>query len=152
VQEIHADDFRIRVPTKYRVRLYNHFRDAPAYIRQLPIDWNIVKHLPDVYEIRMGEHWMSFSARRTAETPDDLLSFADALSWGRVTPPRLQEIRVADVAGRFLGDLDRGFILWFKKGECLADVRFEGKGEVSGTLAADVRNIINSIEYLPTQA
>jgi hypothetical protein len=143
---IQVGEYTVVVPDHYVVEEFNQFRDMPAFLRDLPFDWDIVKRTPTVFTVRFAEQWLSFHALQTADEPEGLAEMV--FNQTRVRPP-LEDVVVNGIAGKAcggFGDTFSGKEWWLKEsGSHTISFRFEGPGSVSEFTKAEAAKIMNSV-------
>jgi hypothetical protein len=143
---IAVGEYTVVVSDQYAVEEFNQFRDMPAFLRDLPFDWDIVKRTPTVYTVRLGEQWLCFHALPPNDEPDGLAEMI--FHQTRVRPP-LEDVVVHDIPGKAYGGFGDTFSCkewWLKAaGSHVISFRFEGPGAVSEKTKAEVARIMNSV-------
>ena len=142
---IAVGEYTVIVPDQYSVEEFNQFRDMPAFLRDLPFDWDTVKRTPTVYTVRFDGQWLCFAALPLGE-PDDLAE--TVFNQTRVRPP-LEDVVVHGIPGKACGGFGDVFSCkewWLKeRGSHVISFRFEGPGTVSEKTKSEVARIMNSV-------
>ncbi len=143
---IAVGEYTVTVSDEYSVEEFNQFRDMPAFLRDLPFDWEAVKRTPTVYTVRFGSQWLCFHAWPQDNEPDDLAEMI--FDQTRVRPP-LEDVVVHGIAGKAAGGFGDSFSCkewWLKaNGSHVISFRFEGPGPVSEQTRSEVARIMNTV-------
>jgi len=161
IKKIRTDKFIVLVPKKYKVKKRNlclmnklffllfrrkikkEFPGLPSYSPEL-------KALKGCYsyEVKMGTHSFIFHTETGNRKPEDLAELFESQTR---CLPILKDITINDYHGKMYGNYSDQMTWidwWFKKEDCMICFNLQGIGMPAQDIKDDVRDILNSLEYI----
>jgi hypothetical protein len=151
----------VLVPKKYKVKRRNLYLMSmlffPFLKRRIKKEFpGLPSYSPNLkglkgcysYEVKMVTHSFIFHTEIGNRKPEDLAGFIESQT--RYLPT-LKDITINDCHGKMYGDYSDQMTWidwWFKKGDCMICFNLQGIGMPAQDIKDDVRDILNSLEYI----
>jgi hypothetical protein len=123
------------------------FPELNELVKMYPPDYKFFSGVK-FFRVKMDTHIFSFITQITDREPEELKEFIES---GTKHSVSLKDICIKDFKVKTYGDYSdvmSWIDWWIKKGNCMICFNFQGLGMPSQVIKDDVRDILNSLEYI----